>query len=131
MNHCHAAFELGLHFGIARCGEAQPAELLVLLGERAATKCGGDASDKYQILLSHLRPPGGNAADRVARQIFGLLRSPTASPLPLPSGDFARLADSSAIKLHWLAVLGEGAGGRLWHFSDLGLCPVLVRKARE
>jgi hypothetical protein len=43
MDHRDAALELGLHLGIAGGGEAQLAELLILLGERAAGQQRDDA----------------------------------------------------------------------------------------
>jgi hypothetical protein len=38
MNHCDATLELGLHVGIARGGETQLPELLVLLARCAAAE---------------------------------------------------------------------------------------------
>jgi hypothetical protein len=49
MQHCNAAIKLRLHFRIAGGREIHLAKLVVLLGDRAASKrCGGHAGGKQE-----------------------------------------------------------------------------------
>ena len=92
MEHRDAALELRLHLGIAGGGEAQLAELLVLLAERTPAQRCSDPGDKYQTLRLH----GHLRARTIAHdRRSGLLQNIDFAKLPLRARNSAPSTSSS------------------------------------